>query len=163
MGLPDKVLVVEALLQSRCVARASAAKDAPTTVGANTDAPSHSADIDMAADCACPSFSSRPASMNSGGPSHSGGLGQLRARVDSLEIWSHSVDAERGEDAASADSVFRARELMEAMLRQVVADGQNEWQDQIASRVAVLERKVEECLLAFGRMKQDGMDAGGSE
>eukprot|EP00971_Amphidinium_carterae_P063146 1249602-Amphidinium_carterae.2 len=49
------------------------------------------------------------------------------------------------------------------MLKQVVADGQTEWQDQLASRVAVLERKVEECLLAFGRLRNGDSDINGSD
>eukprot|EP00971_Amphidinium_carterae_P004464 89469-Amphidinium_carterae.1 len=113
MGLPEKAAVVESLLSS-CSAASS--EQAPKSVPSRQYQQSGQ-DQDLAT------------------------LATLQKRIDSIEVWAHALDSDRANDNETVHSAARAHELMEAMAQQIVAEHRSEWDDQLASRVIVLEKK----------------------
>eukprot|EP00971_Amphidinium_carterae_P205782 4083786-Amphidinium_carterae.2 len=153
MGLPEKVAIAESLLSQPAQAHASPGG----TSHAHADVfvpPSQQADLEKRSSGESrDDWLQEPLLTPSGvHPGDDPSFAALRKRVDSIEVWAHTLDADRGTDSDSVHSAVRARELMEAMVKQILSEQRNEWQEQVESRIIVLEKKVETCLCSLGRL-----------
>eukprot|EP00971_Amphidinium_carterae_P260147 5161335-Amphidinium_carterae.1 len=102
---------------------------------------------------------------------------QLQQRVQFMEVWAHhahALNSSQGAEEDTASSAVQARELMVAMMKQLVttvSEEQTLWQnrmqeavDQLTQQSFRAEKLIKECLQGHSKLRGDLDDAcGGTE